>query len=120
MNTSYNRIKELADAKNISLAQVERDLDFSNGIISTWKNRSASADKILKVAKYFNVSTDYLLGDGQVGETSSKNEIKNPKVKLLARKMDKAGLDDSQLKILNGLIDNIFDKKFSEGSDPNK
>nr|WP_321315953.1 helix-turn-helix transcriptional regulator [uncultured Ligilactobacillus sp.] len=62
MNIIYNRIKDLANEKNISLAQVERDLDFSNGVISTWRKSNASQDKILKVANYFNVSTDYLLG----------------------------------------------------------
>lgn len=62
MNVIYNRIKELANEKHISLAQIERDLDFSNGVISTWRKSNASQDKILKVANYFNVSTDYLLG----------------------------------------------------------
>lgn len=63
MNTLYLRIKELADLKNISLAQIERTLNFSNGIISTWKTKQASADKIIKVSKYLGVSTDYLLGE---------------------------------------------------------
>lgn len=62
MNIIYNRIKELANEKQLSLAQIERDLDFSNGVISTWRKSNASQDKILKVANYFNVSTDYLLG----------------------------------------------------------
>lgn len=62
MNTLYLRIKELATKTHISLARVERDLHFSNGIISTWKSGTASSDKVLKLAEYFNVSTDYLLG----------------------------------------------------------
>ena len=62
MNILYIRIKKLADSRNISLAQVERDLDFSNGAISTWKTGRASSDKLTKLSKYFGVSTDYLLG----------------------------------------------------------
>lgn len=62
MNTLYTRIKQLADNKNISLAQIERDLDFSNGSISTWRKGKASSDKLAKLAKYFGVSVDYLLG----------------------------------------------------------
>lgn len=62
MNALYNRIRELANENGKSLAQVERDLDLSNGIISTWKKREASSDKIKAVAKYFGVSSDYLLG----------------------------------------------------------
>lgn len=62
MNVLYSRIKELANEKSVSLAQIERTLDFSNGVISSWKKSNASQDKIIKVANYFNVSTDYLLG----------------------------------------------------------
>lgn len=62
MSNLYLRIKELADDRHISLAQLERDLDFSNGIISTWKKGRASVDKLTAVAKYFDVNSDYLLG----------------------------------------------------------
>ncbi|GEK28485.1 helix-turn-helix domain-containing protein [Furfurilactobacillus siliginis] len=62
MNSLYQRIKDLADLHHISLAQVERDLNFSNGIISTWKTGKASSDKVAAIAKYFDVTTDYLLG----------------------------------------------------------
>lgn len=62
MNILYLKIKELADKKGVSLAQIERDLNFSNGIISSWKNGRASQDKLAAIADYFNVSTDYLLG----------------------------------------------------------
>lgn len=62
MNKLYLRVKELAAQKHVSLAKVERDLGFSNGIISTWKTGKASQDKINSLADYFNVSTDYLLG----------------------------------------------------------
>lgn len=75
MNTLYNRIKELAAAKNVSLAQIERDLNFSNGSISTWKKGKASSDKITQLAKYFGVSTDYLLGmtDQEKGKIDLSN-----------------------------------------------
>ncbi|MCS8563040.1 transcriptional regulator, partial [Pediococcus pentosaceus] len=43
MNTLYLRIKELADERGESLAQLERNLKFSNGIISTWKKGKASS-----------------------------------------------------------------------------
>ncbi|WP_296287876.1 helix-turn-helix transcriptional regulator [Lactobacillus sp.] len=59
----YSRIRDLAQQHKISLAELERSLQFSNGIISTWKFSNPSIDKIQKVANYFNVSTDYLLGN---------------------------------------------------------
>lgn len=59
----YNRIRDLAHQHKISLAELERSLEFSNGIISTWKFSNPSIDKVKKVANYFNVSIDYLLGN---------------------------------------------------------
>lgn len=59
--TLVKRIKDLAYEKDISFAQLERSLDFSNGSIARWDKSSPSVDKVDKVAKYFNVALDYLL-----------------------------------------------------------
>lgn len=58
----YDLVKELASKKNISVAQLERTLDLSNGSISKWNNSNPNSEPLLKVANYFGVSTDYLLG----------------------------------------------------------
>ncbi|OYS45570.1 hypothetical protein CBF87_08625 [Limosilactobacillus reuteri] len=76
MNKLYLRIKDLAAQRKVSLAKVERDLGFSNGIISTWKNGKASQDKINALADYFDVTTDYLLGRANTPRYVS-NDIKN-------------------------------------------
>lgn len=60
--TIYDRIKELASARHISIAELERHLKFSNGSLYKWSKTSPSIDKVNEVANYFNVSTDYLLG----------------------------------------------------------
>lgn len=57
-----DRIKELASKQQLTLAELERRLDFSNGSLRKWNSSTPSGDKIEKVADYFNVSTDYLLG----------------------------------------------------------
>ena len=56
------RMRDLADEKGTSLAQVERALDFGNGTLARWDKTSPSVDKVDRVAKHFNVSLDYLLG----------------------------------------------------------
>lgn len=56
------KIKELITEKGTTLAQLERILNFSNGSIARWNKSSPSIDKVDKVAKYFDVSLDYLLG----------------------------------------------------------
>lgn len=59
--TIYERIKELARIKKISIRELEKQLGFSNGTIRNWIN-STNSQSLEKVANYFNVSTDYLLG----------------------------------------------------------
>lgn len=68
MSVLYQRIKDLTVQNKMSLAELERRLDFSNGIISTWKTGNPSIDKVEKVANFFHVSTDYLLGRDQPNE----------------------------------------------------
>ncbi|WP_429949328.1 hypothetical protein IGJ55_002129 [Enterococcus sp. AZ170] len=58
----YENIKDVAQTKNISIAQIERETKMSNGSISKWSKNAPAADKLSTVAKYLNVSTDYLLG----------------------------------------------------------
>lgn len=79
VSTIYSRIYELASQHKISLAELERSLQFSNGIISTWKSSNPSIDKISKIANYFDVSTDYLLGNTDdptpASKTSNNDEL---------------------------------------------
>ncbi|QOG28076.1 helix-turn-helix domain-containing protein [Enterococcus gallinarum] len=57
-----DRVKVLAAEKQITLAELERKLNFANSSIRRWGERTPGADKIQKVADFFDVSTDYLLG----------------------------------------------------------
>ena len=57
-----DRIKELSATKNMTIAELERKLDFANSSIRKWDNQSPSSIRLQKVAEYFDVSVDYLLG----------------------------------------------------------
>lgn len=57
-----NRIKRLCGRKNNTLIGLEREVCLGRGTIRNWDKNSPSGDKLQKVADYFNVSTDYLLG----------------------------------------------------------
>ncbi len=71
-----NRIKDLADSHHQSIAEVERHLSFGNGTIAKWDTRSPSSEKLQKVADYFDVTVDYLLGRTNTPQYVS-NDIKN-------------------------------------------
>lgn len=56
------RIKRLCIKRNISIARLEQDTGLANGSIRKWGKTLPSSDRLQKVADYFNVTTDYLLG----------------------------------------------------------
>lgn len=60
--TLVDRIRTLANQRDLSLPQLEVELGLGNGTISRWRSSSPNTDKLQKIADYFNVSMDYLLG----------------------------------------------------------
>lgn len=56
------RIKNLCNERKITFAEVERKVGISNGQIRRWDTSSPKIENVEKVANYFDVSTDYLLG----------------------------------------------------------
>ncbi len=66
--TLVEKIKNMCSERGETLASLERKMDFGNGTIRKWDNTIPSGDKLAKVANFFQVSVDYLLG-----KTSFKN-----------------------------------------------
>lgn len=66
-----NRLKFLRNEKGENLEKIAKYLDVSIQTISNYENgkREMTPDTIIKLAEYFGVSTDYLLG---------KSDIRNP------------------------------------------
>lgn len=62
----YDRIAELARKKGVPIAQVERDLHFSPASLRKIRTNSPSSEKVVALARYFDVSTDYLYGNTAV------------------------------------------------------
>ncbi len=58
----YERIKELAAKQKISITALEEKLKIANGTIRRWGNINPGVDKVQKVADYFGVTVDFLLG----------------------------------------------------------
>ena len=60
--STVERIKKLCEEQKITFAELERRIDLSNGQIARWKKQTPGVDKLEKVAEYFDVSIDFLLG----------------------------------------------------------
>lgn len=59
----YSTIRKIAKKRNISIYQIEHDLNLSNGSISKWNSSIPRADKLQKVADYLGVTTMFILND---------------------------------------------------------
>lgn len=68
----FDRVKELSEKHGKNMKEVARDLEFSENAFYKWKTQSPKSETLEKVADYFNVSVDYLLG------RTDEKEIKQP------------------------------------------
>ena len=102
MNT-YDRIKLLCDRNGITIAELERQATVGSGTIRRWSTTLPSGDKLQRVAKYLNVTMDYLVN----GVDSEDEEIR-----AIARNMKILSKD--KRKLLNDLIKTMSDSADEE------
>lgn len=57
-----DRIKNLCNEKGISQRGLEKELNLGNAATSKWITSSPNVETLIKIADYFGVSVDYLLG----------------------------------------------------------
>lgn len=59
------RLRELRKERNLTAKQLAKEIKTTDATIIRWENdkMSPTAEFIVEVAKFFNVSTDYLLGN---------------------------------------------------------
>ena len=64
MKAFADRLTELRRERGLSQAAVAKALNVSLGIVCYWETNQSdpTATNIVKVARFFNVSADYLLG----------------------------------------------------------
>ncbi len=105
----YEKIKELAALRQVSIRQIEENFGWGNGVINRWRTSKPSIEKVQAIAKYFNVDVDYLLGNSDV----PKVEIEKPKVQILARQMD-TKLTDDEIDMLGTLIEKFAKDRFGD------
>ncbi len=90
MNNLYETVQELCKNRNITIAALERECKLGNATIKKWANSTPSGDRLLKVADYFGVTVDYLLG-------REKEELSNVYFSL-AKEAEQNGIDPKDIK----------------------
>lgn len=79
-------VKNLADKNNVQISKMLKDLNLADGSFNNWKNRNTvpSGTIVAKIAQYFNVSADYLLGlTDEPRPEYSPNDSKNVAITAL-------------------------------------
>lgn len=56
-----NKLSRLCEKKNISIAELERNLGMSNG--SLRKDGDIKSDRLYAISKFFDVTMEYLMGE---------------------------------------------------------
>ncbi|OUP80885.1 UNVERIFIED_ORG: transcriptional regulator [Lacrimispora saccharolytica] len=94
--TVFERIEKLRKSTGISQGKLEKELGFSNGSISKWKNSTPKSDRLQKIADYFGVSVEYLM--------TGKDDAEKAEITLTSKdERDIAkDLDNIMEKIQNG------------------
>ena len=77
---TIDRIFDLMFQKKITAAQLTREAGLTQGLVTQWKQRkqNPSMDSITKVAAFFGVTVDYLLG--KMDDPTPENKKKAPSV----------------------------------------
>lgn len=60
--TAFDRLKLLCEKQGISVNDLEEKIGIGKNSLYSWKKNIPKGTNLLKVADYFHVSTDYLLG----------------------------------------------------------
>jgi len=61
--TIFERTKNIANMRKLSLAELERKAGLGTKSIYAWQRNNPTVDNLQKVADVLNVSVDYLLGN---------------------------------------------------------
>ena len=72
-SVAYQRIMELCRDRGITVTKLAEDVGLSDSLIRKWKSAgSPSISKIRKIAEYFGVSVDYLIGMSDIPDSAEK------------------------------------------------
>ncbi|EEO3664217.1 helix-turn-helix transcriptional regulator [Listeria monocytogenes] len=85
----YERIKKLAEINGYTIKELEKELGLSPNTLYKWKKQSPSIDRASKVASFFGVSIDFLIGSpANEAETMLQKALKINNAKSYSELLD--------------------------------
>lgn len=90
----WDRFYQLCITKGTKPNPVAKEINIGSGTLTKWKegHTSPNSEALIKIAKYFNCSTDYLLGLTDLVD-SLKSEFSQEDISIL-NKINKLNIDD--------------------------
>lgn len=107
------RIKELREKKELSMDQLAKQLNVTKSRVNMWENNGTvpRMDVLINLAKYFKVTTDYLLGK----DDESNVSVENSRLSSLQRNLGK--LNAADLEKAEGMLKAVFFDIFNNEED---
>ncbi|MCR5726744.1 MAG: helix-turn-helix domain-containing protein [Lachnospiraceae bacterium] len=104
------RVRELREKNKLSMDQLAKNLNVTKSRINMWENNGTvpRMDILVKLSNYFNVSTDYLLGNDSTHNIAPNNN----KLSSLQRNLGK--LSESDLEKAEGMLKAVFSDIFND------
>lgn len=101
------RLKELRNSKKLTMDQLAAKLDVSKSRVNMWENNGTvpRQDKLIELANFLGVTTDYLLG------IDNKTNIQNPIMNSIQRGLE--NLDEEELLKAKQLLSDNFKDLFN-------
>ena len=103
------RIKELREKRGLSMDLLAKELKVTKSRVNMWENNGTvpRMSVLLDLARYFGVSTDYLLGN----DTTENISTDNKRLSSLQRNLGK--LSESDLEKAEGMLKAVFSEIFN-------
>ena len=103
----YEIFKFLCEKNNTNPTTAVKILGLSTAMPTNWKNGQVpNADTLIKIADFFNVSTDYLLGrENKKTESTILAYSGNERIDSIAKEILKTDLSEDDLKLIEFILE---------------
>lgn len=101
----FDIYQNLCREKGLSVNAVAKNLFISSGAVSEWKKGRIPRNSTLKkIAEFFDVSTDYLLGTQKGEDQETKKPLPENEERLKQLYDMTAGLSDADIDIVTAFV----------------
>ncbi len=107
------RVKELREKAGLSMDQLAKQLGITKSRVNMWENNGTvpRMNVLVELAKFFNVTTDYLLGN----DDTSNLSLNNTRLSTLQRNLGK--LSEADFEKAEGMLKAVFMDIFNDEDD---